>query len=135
MSEKYIAFQNNYMTKNISPNRSRAMSMFSGIINKARYTDGKDKFFNLFALSYRGKMSVGANGQKFGTIYNESGEIILEYNSLGNPWTVCQTKAEDQFFDEVTFLYHDAWADIRKEMQNEQAQTSSPAGGAFHVTA
>lgn len=115
MGKDYISYVNSYKKQNVSPNRSSLISLLTPIITNAKYTNGYPAAFTLKGLPFTGQMCVGATGTSM-SIYDENGDELLSYGS-NTGWVEGHTRAEDQFYDETTAVYHEAYAAARAEMK------------------
>ncbi|WP_446897168.1 hypothetical protein ACSVC9_09065 [Clostridium sp. LBM24168] len=60
-------------------------------------------------------MCVGATGSSM-FIYDQNGDEVLSYSS-NTGWAEGHTRAEDQFYDETTAIYHEAYTAARADMK------------------
>ncbi|MCI1995201.1 hypothetical protein [Clostridium luticellarii] len=115
MGNDYISYINSYKKQHISPDRSKLISLMTPILKKAIYTNGLPYFFRITGLPFTGQMCVGASGSSM-FIYDQNGDEVLSYSS-NTGWAEGHTKAEDQFYDETTAIYHEAYIAARADMK------------------
>lgn len=80
-----------------------------------------------FGGLFKGTFSAGASGQKYASIYDENGNMILDYGPTG--WTEHPTKDEMRHHSEVTAIYYAAYSQARARIKTEQ----TAAAGGFDV--
>lgn len=114
MGNDYVSYINSYK-KHVSPDRSKLISLMTPILMKARYTNGLPYFFRITGLPFTGQMCVGTTGSSM-FIYDQNGDEVLSY-SPNTGWAEGHTKAEDQFYDETTAIYHEAYIAARADMK------------------
>lgn len=132
MGDEYIAYINSYKRQHVSPDRPALIRMMTPMLAHARDTNGRPSSFHLTGLPFTGIMCVGATGTSL-FLYDGNGDEVLSYSS-GTGWTEGHTKAEDQFYDETTAVYHEAYAAARAEL-NAGAQSAPAFSSGFDVTA
>ncbi len=123
MSQKYISSTLKYMRKNISPNRSKLISMFNPMVMNAKYTGKPASFFSVPGFSgFTARFSVGRMFGAYMSIWNKDGEQVLSYSPPPNAgWHEHQTKAESKFIDEADAVYMKVYDEVRAQMKAETA--------------
>ena len=127
MSANYVAMEKAYVAKNVSPNRTGAISQVSSTLNAVMRSTSKigDTLLKLLD-SYSAKIQRGQT-KTTAEIYNEYGEMIAGYHSDNGYWTSVPTDAEEAFWQNANQIYYDAYSAARAEINAASAQGSGEA--------
>lgn len=126
MGKSYVAMEQAYVAKNVSPDRAGAISQVSGTLNTIMRSASRlgDTLLKLLD-SYSAKIQRGQT-KTTAEIYNEYGEMIAGYHSDNGCWTSVPTDAEEAFWNQANQIYYDAYTAARAEI-NAAKQTATPA--------
>lgn len=134
MDNEFVSYINTYKKQNISPNRSKLMTLLNPLITNARYTNGGATFFSLQGFTV--KYHVDSFNTAYMSVRDNSGQQILSYTPPpGGGWVAMPTKEENQFYDEATAVYYEAYSAARAEIKAQAAggAATAPTNG-FSVT-
>lgn len=139
MSKNYVAMEQAYVAKNVSPDRARAISQVSGTLNTIMRSASQLGETLLKLLdSYSAKIQRGQT-KTTAEIYNEYCEMIAGYHSDNGCWTSVPTDAEEAFWNQVNQIYYDAYTAARAEInaakQAVAPEVSGDAAASFDVKA
>lgn len=127
----YAAMRDEQMKQCVSPDRTKAISQVSAMINNPNLVllPGEN-LFDLLSIPYSATISNGALYGTHAEIYNADGEMVAAYGSFG--WTNVPTEDESRFQYESNQIYREAYNAAKAEMANAAQQTATPAvsGGA-----
>ena len=128
----FAAMRDAQMKQCVSPNREKATSEMSTVINSRNLVlRPGENLLDLLSIPYRATICKGAIFGTTSEIYNEDGEMIAGYrDSTG--WFDVPTADEMQFQSESMQIYYKAYKEAEAEMVNGTQQTAAPAvsGGA-----
>lgn len=122
----YAAMRDTQMKQCVSPDRTKAISQVSTMINNPNLVllPGEN-LFDLLSIPYSATIAKGALFGTTAEIYNADGEMIAGYGSFG--WTDVPTKDETRFQYESNQIYCAAYKAAQAEMANGTQQTAAPA--------
>lgn len=122
----YTALMNSQMKQCVSPDRTKAISQVSAMINSPNLVlHPGENLFDLLSIPYSATIAKGALLGTTAEIYNADGEMIAGYGSFG--WTDVPTKDETRFQYESNQIYCAAYKAAQAEMANGTQQTAAPA--------
>lgn len=121
----YTALMNSQMKQCVSPDRTKAISQVSAMINSPNLVlHPGENLFDLLSIPYSATIAKGALFGTTAEIYNADGEMIAGYGSFG--WTDVPTKDETRFQYESNQIYCAAYKAAQAEMANGTQQTAAP---------
>ena len=132
VSSGYASMRDAQMEKHVSPDRSKAISQVSTMLNNPNLVlHPGENLFDLLSIPYTATICNGARFGMTAEIYNKNGEMIAGYRSDGG-WTSVPTADESRFQYESNQIYREAYNAAKAEMANAAQQTAAPAvsGGA-----
>ena len=127
VSSGYASMRDAQMGKHVSPDRGRAISQVSTMLNNPNLVlRPGENLFDLLSIPFTTTIS---RGPMFGTtaeIYSKNGEMIAGYrDSCG--WFDVPTKDETRFQFESNQFYLEAYNSAKAELSNGAQQTTAPA--------
>lgn len=127
VSSGYASMRDAQMGKHVSPDRGRAISQVSTMLNNPNLVlRPGENLFDLLSIPFTTTIS---RGPMFGTtaeIYSKNGEMIAGYrDSCG--WFDVPTKDETRFQYESNQIYREAYNAAKAELSNGAQQTAAPA--------
>ena len=127
VSSGYASMRDAQMGKHVSPDRGRAISQVSTMLNNPNLVlRPGENLFDLLSIPFTTTIS---RGPMFGTtaeIYSKNGEMIAGYrDSCG--WFDVPTKDETRFQYESNQIYREAYNTAKAELSNGAQQTTAPA--------
>lgn len=140
MQDDFNAMKQAYRNKYVSPDRSKAISQVSLMMNSRRTWNYGQNILSLFGfgLPYTANIHKGLT-RTTAEIFDQNGEMIAGYHSDNGTWQSVTTTAETQFMRETNRIYRAAWDEARAELAaaGGQAQTGASVavtGESFSVT-
>lgn len=127
VSSGYASMRDVQMGKHVSPDRGRAISQVSTMLNNPNLVlRPGENLFDLLSIPFTTTIS---RGPMFGTtaeIYSKNGEMMAGYrDSCG--WFDVPTKDETRFQYESNQIYREAYNTAKAELSNGAQQTTAPA--------
>ena len=127
VSSGYASMRDVQMGKHVSPDRGRAISQVSTMLNNPNLVlRPGENLFDLLSIPFTATIS---RGPMFGTtaeIYSKNGEMMAGYrDSCG--WFDVPTKDETRFQYESNQIYREAYNTAKAELSNGAQQTTAPA--------
>ena len=127
VSSGYASMRDAQMGKHISPDRGKAISQVSTMLNNPNLVlNPGENLFDLLSIPYTATICNGARFGMTAEIYNKNGEMIAGYRSDGG-WTSVPTADESRFQYESNQIYREAYNAAKAEIANAAQQTAAPA--------
>lgn len=127
VSSGYASMRDAQMGKHVSPDRSKAISQVSTMLNNPNLVlHPGENLFDLLSIPYTATICNGARFGMTAEIYNKNGEMIAGYRSDGG-WTSVPTADESRFQYESNQIYREAYNAAKAEMANAAQRTAAQA--------
>lgn len=139
VSSGYASMRDAQMGKHVSPDRSRAISQVSAMLNNPNLTlRPGENLFDLLSIPFTATIGDGVWFGKTAEIYNANGEMIAGYRESGG-WFPVPTADESRFQYESNQIYREAYnaakAEIAAGKQTAAPAVSGDASASFDVKA
>ena len=139
VSSGYASMRDAQMGKHVSPDRGRAISQVSTMLNNPNLVlRPGENLFDLLSIPFTATINNGALFGKTAEIYDKNGEMIAGYRESGG-WFDVPTKDETRFQYKSNQIYREAYkaaeAEIATGKQIAAPAVSGDASAGFDVKA